>query len=739
MTTVEASAPVPTKFGTFAGVFVPSFLTIMGVIVFLRMGYVVGNAGLLQALAIIALANTISVLTSLSVSAIATNLKVKGGGDYYLISRSLGLEFGGPIGLVLFASQAVSVAFYIVGFAEILVAVLPWLGPHVVWIECLACAVLYVCAIANLDFAAKLQFWILVVLSLSLVSFAVGAILQYDPARAAANAGADFLSKESFWTVFAIFFPAITGFTQGVSLSGDLKKPEKSIPLGTLLAVAISAVVYFAFAVLIAGTVPRTVLQTDFLAMKGVSIVPLLISLGVVSATISSALTSFLGAPRILQALARDNVFPFLGFFAKGDGPAQTPRRATTLTFIVALGGILEGDLNTIAPVVTMFFLMTYGLMNYATFVEAYGNNPSFRPRFRFFHWRASLAGAVLCLLFMLFIHTVAAVIAIFFVLAVYWIVDRTVKETSWGDAKRGFYFSKIKEYLLRLREEPRHLKNWRPQMLVLCGRPESRLPLVRVGLWLEAGRGLLTLANVIPGKVDARMAMRKTEIESIRRFVEDADLPVFWEVLVAPGYLEGVESLVQCHGVNGIKPNTVLLGWADQADKKESFIDVLQTIERLQKNIVIVDEEEDLFETGDPREQELRDITIDVWWRGEKNGGLMLLLAYMWSQNRECRKTRVRLLRLVDSEEARGNNEVHLRDLIDNSRIEADVKVIVSREPWLDVVSAHSANSDVVFFGLNVPDEGGENLFLKTYEPLLKRLSTTVLVHSAEKMDVRL
>ena len=110
MASTENSDTDPRKFGTFAGVFVPNVLTILGVIMFLRTGWVVGQAGLTGALIILGIANLITFLTTLSLSAIATNTKVGGGGAYYLISRSLGLEIGGSIGVPLFLAQAISAA-----------------------------------------------------------------------------------------------------------------------------------------------------------------------------------------------------------------------------------------------------------------------------------------------------------------------------------------------------------------------------------------------------------------------------------------------------------------------------------------------------------------------------------------------------------------------------------------------------------------------------------------------------
>jgi len=734
-----AAPPTKVRLGTFSGVFVPSILTILGVILFLRMGFVMGNAGLLQGLLIVLLANGVSVLTSLSVSAIATNVKVEGGGDYYLISRSLGLEYGGPIGLVLFLAQAASVAFYVIGFSEVLTSLFPLLAPYTMLISLIVCAGVFACAYAELDWAAKVQLWILGALCLGLLSFVIGAIPHFDRALLRANTAPGFAQGLSFWAAFAIFFPAITGFTQGISLSGDLEDPERSIPIGTLAAVGAGLTVYVVFAVLLAGSSTRQALLGNYMVMKETSLVPFLIDVGIVAATLSSALTSHLGAPRIFQALARDHVFPFIGWFAAGHGPSGTPRRATVLTFAIAAYCILQGDLNTIAPVVTMFFLISYGLMNYATFVEDFGNNPSFRPRFGFFHWRLSLVGALGCLLAMLFIHTLAAVVAVAGVYAVYWVVDKTVKETSWGDSKRGFYFSKIKEYLLRLRAEPPHVKNWRPKMLVLCGRPKGRLALVKVGLWLEAGRGLLTLANIIPGEVEERLSIRANEMESADAFVKENRLPVFWEVLVARDYIEGVRSLIQAHGIGNVKVNTVVLGWSEQREKQKDFVDTVQAIDRLGRNVVVVEEAEGLLAKYRAGEKALQDLTIDVWWRGEKNGALMLLLAYLWTESPECRKGSIRLLRLVDSEESVEPTRKHLLELSETSRIPAEVKVVSSQLPWTQIIPLESRETDVVFLGLAMPEEGGEQEFIDLYAPLVERLKTTILVHSAEKLDIRL
>jgi amino acid transporter len=393
-----SAAPAGARLGTFAGVFTPSLLTILGIILFLRLGYLVGSSGLRRTLAVIAVANAISVLTSLSVAAISTNHRVKGGGDYYLISRTLGLGFGGAIGLVLFLAQSVSVGFYCMGFAE--AAAILLLGTDGGLTRLVAGAAvleLFVLTWLGADWATRFQYFVLAALTAALGVFVLGSAGAWDGGLLDANWAAP-LGGLPFWTAFAIFFPAVTGFTQGVSMSGDLANPARSIPKGVLSAVALSVVIYFGCAVLLAGTLPGYVLRGDYLAMKRLAAFAPLIDLGIVAATLSSALASFLGAPRIFQSLARDEVFPVLRGFARGSGPADNPRRAVLLTGSIALAVIGLGDLNRVAPVVSMFFLISYGLLNYATYFEARIKSPSFRPTFRVYHPAVGLVGAIAAL-----------------------------------------------------------------------------------------------------------------------------------------------------------------------------------------------------------------------------------------------------------------------------------------------------------------------------------------------------
>ncbi|MEM9588913.1 MAG: amino acid permease, partial [Planctomycetota bacterium] len=324
---MRATGPSEVGFGTFGGVFTPCTLTILGVIMFLRFGYVVGQGGLIAAILIVVFSKLITVLTSLSLAAIATNTRVEGGGAYFLISRSLGPEFGGAIGLMFFAAQALSVAMYVIGFTEALVAALP-IQADPRFVATLTNIAVFSCVLIGAGWTIKLQLLILAAVLVSLGSFFAGAWQTFDATQLEANLTASFSGGESFWTMFALFFPAVTGIMAGANMSGDLKNPAKSIPLGTLSAVAATAVIYLLQAIFLAGAGSRDALVGDAMVVSSLSSIPGLITVGVFAATLSSALGSMMGAPRILQSLARDRLFSQLSPLAGGSGQSNEPRRA---------------------------------------------------------------------------------------------------------------------------------------------------------------------------------------------------------------------------------------------------------------------------------------------------------------------------------------------------------------------------------------------------------------------------
>ncbi len=724
--------------GTFAGVFTPSVLTILGIILFLRLGYVVGNAGIFRALIIIALANAISVLTSVSLSAIATNIKVKGGGDYYLISRTLGVEFGGAIGIVLFLAQSVSVAFYCIGFGEALSGMIqqtPVYLPQI--IAALAVSFLFIFAWLGADWATRFQYVVMILLASALVSFFWGGLAEWKSATFSAN----WLSEGSglpFWVLFAIFFPAVTGFTQGVSMSGDLKDPGKSLPLGTFLAVGISILVYFGVALVFAGASSGENLSHDYGAMNRVARFGFLVDAGVIAATLSSAMASFLGAPRILQSMAGDRIFPFLMHFAKGYGPTNNPRRGVLLTTGIAFVTIALGNLNLIAPVVSMFFLVSYGLLNYATFYEARAASPSFRPRFRWFDRRLSLLGGLACLGVILAINLAAGAVAMAVLFAIHQYLRRTAGPARWADSRRSYHLQLLREHLLAAAAEEVHPRDWRPQLLAFSNDTPRRAQLLRFASWLEGGSGLTTAVKILEGQGAKMLKLKAEAEEELRNDIRELDLRAFPLVLAVPDFDMALQTLVQGFGIGPLRANTILLNWLDDLPggilgvKELKYSRNLQTAFRLGSNIVIL-KAEDMAWTSKDKETP-SDRRIDVWWRDDATSHLMLLLAYLLTRNEAWEEARIRVLAGGELEDEEGPTEA-LRKTLEDVRIPGEPKTV--QISGTKTIINHSADASLVFLPFRITGKTLVDAFGEPLEELLSHVPNAAMVLAAEDIDL--
>jgi amino acid transporter len=734
--------------GTFGGVFTPSILTILGIILFLRLGYVVGNAGLARALIMIAMANAISVLTAVSLSAVATNLKVKGGGDYYLISRTLGLEFGGAIGTVLFLAQSVSIAFYCIGFGEALAGMLPLTGrllPQI--IAAAAVSVLFVFSWLGADWATRFQYVVMAILGVALLSIFVGGVTRWDSGLAAGN-WAPPQPAPPFWVLFAIFFPAVTGFTQGVSMSGDLEDPGKSLPRGTFMAVGLSAFIYFAVAILFAGGLPREVLVRDYASMTRLASIGSIIDAGVIAATLSSGMASFLGAPRILQSMARDRIFPFLAPFAKGVGATENPRRGVLLSCGIAFATVALGNLNLIAPIVSMFFLISYGLLNYATFYEARAASPSFRPRFRWFDARLSLVGGLACLGAMLAINVAAGAVAIAVLFSIYQYLKRTAGPARWADSRRSYHLQRVREHLLGAAHEPEHARDWRPQLLVFSDDPERREPLLRFASWLEGPSGLTTVVQILEGE-GAKMTRQRDEAEAeLRKDLARIHSAAFPLVVAAPNLSVGAHTLVQAYGIGPLRANTILLNWLEQvpgAEKSKSTRSYGRNLRgafRLGCNILLLDAKEGAWASlaGLPPDKR----RIDVWWWGDRTCRLLLLLAYLMTRSEGWRGARIRVLAaLTDSgeqetpetEDGYESTVEELRKTLEEVRISAEPEVAVNTN--VEAVAEQSANAALVFLPFRLKGDQLVGPFGGRVEDLLAPLPVAAIGLAAEDISL--
>ncbi len=722
----------PGRFSTFGGVFTPCTLTILGVIMFLRFGEVVGNAGILRALIIVSVAKLITTLTALSLSAIATNTKVKGGGAYYLISRSLGIEFGGAIGVVFYLSQAVSVAMYVIGFTEALVAVVPALAAAPRLTATVVNAAVFVCVFIGAGWTIKVQYGILATLILAILSFVFGALRGWDPALLAENWGPSYEKGQNYWTMFALFFPAVTGIMAGANMSGDLKDPGRSIPLGTITAIFFTGAVYLSFAFLLGASSTRDALQSSSLVVADVSILPFLIVIGVFAATLSSALGSMMGAPRILQALGKDKVLPMLRPFAKGSGSAGEPRRATVLSFLIAEAGILLGDLNAIAPVITMFFMITYGAINLATFLESFSGNPSYRPTFKWCHWSLSLVAALLCGGVMLLINAVWAAAAVVIMVGIYKYLQRQELKVSWGDVVSGSVFERVRRDLLKLEDHDYHAKNWRPAVIAMGTGSAERLPLAVLGRRLAGPHGLLMLGQVLTDKAEGMLERHEGVQNAIRKLISDNGLEAFPATAFASDLSSGVSSLIQCSGISAMRPNMVLFGWSDDKEAQADFEENIRSVVRLGRSVAV---SRDRRERSDP--WDMPPGTIDIWWQGQgPNGHLMLLLAHIFCMDPDMRGRRIRVIKMLQSEAGREDTLAHLRELAAEVRIPCEGVVVVG-DDFRKAVQEESGRAALVLLGMPNPCEA-EPGYLGHLESLVGDLPGVVFVYSAGDMNLR-
>ncbi len=740
MNTEDRSAQA--RFGTFGGVFTPCVLTILGVIMFMRSGFVVGDIGLWRGIIILLIAKSITTLTTLSLSAIATNTEVRTGGVYYMISRTLGPDFGGAIGLTLFVSQAVSIAFYVIGFSEALFAVIAPPGSElaaqlaVYHTEQLVSSgmivVLFFVTFKGADLAIRAQYFILAVLLASVVAFMIGGVANFDGGTLSDN-----MSQHSdsvgFWIVFAICFPAATGITAGANLSGDLKDPGKSIPNGTLAAIGFTAVIYLTQLVLMAGNTDKDMLvAAPFESLEAMSVFGPLVIAGVFAATLSSALGSFLGAPRIMQAMGKDRLLAPLEFFGKGYGPADEPRRATVLSLIIAVGIVWLGGLDAVAQVISMFFLIAYGMINLSAFVEGRGGNPSFRPRFKLFGWPAALAGAIGCAVAMVKIDETYALVAMAIAAALYfWLRGRTTSD--WGDAKRGYIFSRTRQNLLLLENMSADPKNWRPVLVVLTEDADQDRQMVQFASWIESQRGLLSVLEVISEPevgLDERLVDRQQRMAKISQQLHSKHIVAFADSVVVDNAAERLDAVIQAYSIGSLRPNTVMMSIPppDQVERRERLAAMLSTVASFDLNVVLY--------KGAPLDGGPKRL-IDVWWHGHRNGSLLALFAYLTQCHPDWNKAEIRMLRIVNTETERADAQSSLTEMMAAARLAVHVEVILSDRPVSELIAERSRRADLVMMGLRQQDIENLRPFMESRDPLLARLPPTLFVLSNGEADL--
>lgn len=725
------------KLGTFIGVFTPTVLTILGVIMYLRMGWVVGNAGMVGAFLIVLLANSITLVTALSMSSLATNMRVGVGGAYFLISRSFGLEVGGAIGIPLYLSQVLSVALYAYGLAEITTLVVD--VPPLV-LKVMACAIIVgvtVVAAKSTEMTLKAQIPIMGLIAISILAFVFGVdwhgpqVPYFGPWTAAGPMGA------GFWEVFAVFFPAVTGVLTGLSLSGDLEDPSRSIPMGVISAVVVGSVVYLSLPFVLGHAAGGELLRGDNLIWTRVAVGGAWLVLpGMAGAVLSSAFGSILSAPRTLQALADDALVPrALGELDEETGePLFGVRLSGGLAFLVAL---LLPDLNAVASTVTVFFLTTYGALNGVAFLETLIGDPSFRPRIRV-GWAFSLFGAVGCFGAMFLINPLACVFALLFEAGIFLFLSRRSLETTWGDARSGLLLTGARFALLQLRATRQDPRNWRPHVLVLSEDIKEDLPALEMAEQVGQHRGIVTLVHVVAGELDGSGPRPDEILAQDRRLLDAEHMKAFAEVAVCPEPRGAAAVIAQANGMAGLQSNTVMFGYRIEqgSERLAELVALSAQMTTLHKSTLVY------LPPAMVKRRGAGEQCIVLWWAGKQNNGdLMLLLAHLLTVSSEWRGARIQLKSVVDDEAQAAERSRELDQLLPEVRIDVSVHVIEkpAERPVRKVIAEHSQDADLVMLGLGTPPKGQEAVYAERMVELLEELPATLLVRNAGEFKGKL
>ncbi|XP_052758040.1 solute carrier family 12 member 4 isoform X4 [Galleria mellonella] len=793
----DAAKPAPpARMGTLIGVYLPCIQNIFGVILFIRLTWVVGTAGAIQGFLIVLTCCCTTMLTAISMSAIATNGVVPAGGSYFMIGRSLGPECGGAVGMLFYTGTTLAAAMYIVGAVEIVLTYMaPWMSifgdftkdPEAMYNNfrvygtglllvmgmvvfvgvkfvnkfatiALACVILSITAVyagifVNFNGNSNLQMCVLgkrllkdihisnctkapkgeleqlfcpnktcdpyysahnvsIVQGIKGLSSGVffdnlqDSFLQLGQYIAYGKEPDDIEQMErptynqvyadlttTFTILIGIFFPSVTGIMAGSNRSGDLADAQKSIPIGTICAILTTSTVYLSCVLLFAGTVDNLLLRDKFGQSIGGKLVVAnmawpnqwVILVGSFLSTLGAGLQSLTGAPRLLQAIAKDEIIPFLAPFAVSSSRGE-PTRALLLTMAICQCGILLGNVDILAPLLSMFFLMCYGFVNLACALQTLLKTPNWRPRFKYYHWSLSLAGLTLCISIMFMTSWFYALIAMGMAGLIYKYIEYRGAEKEWGDGLRGLALSAARYSLLRLEQGPPHTKNWRPQVLVLAKLNNELQPTYRKMLafasQLKAGKGLTVCVSVLPGDFTRRAGEASTARQNLRKCMDDEKLKGFVDVLVAPSISDGLSHFVQTCGLGGLKPNTVIVGWpygwrhseeleASSLPKWHGFLHTVRAVTAA-RMAMLVPKGINFF----PDSTEKISGNIDIWWIVH-DGGMLMLLPFLLKQHRTWKNCKMRIFTVAQMEDNSIQMKKDLKMFLYQLRIEAEVEVV--------------------------------------------------------------
>ncbi len=708
-------------------VFLAGISTILGAVMFLRFGYAVGHVGWLGAMLIILLGHMVTIPTALALAEIATNRKVEGGGEYFIISRSFGTSIGSVIGVSLYLSQAISVAFYMIAFAEAFQPLAPAfeaytgfaMDPRFISFPA-TLGLVAIIIFKGASMGVRMLYVVAATLAAALVMFFLGSPVEgFDPSMASISGTVP--NPDPLVLVFAIVFPAFTGMTAGVGLSGDLANPRKSIPTGTIAATLVGMAVYTAIVTKLVLSAGPVELASDQLIMVQISAWGPIILVGLGAATISSAIGSILVAPRTIQALSVDASLP-IGrlnkWLATGEGAVNEPRRATLATGGIALFVVLLGDVNFVARLISMFFMVTYGSLCAISFLESFASRPSYRPSFRS-RWYISLFGAMICLFLMFQMDPLFAILALLVMAALYLVIARS--STGSGHDLADMFegaMSQLTRYMhvkLQVRSGHEVDRDWRPSVIMVNERTFDRRAPLQLLRWIAHRYGFGTYLHFIPGVLN-----RDTYLESVRQrdrlleLVEGKDNTLFMDTIVSPSMISALAQSLQLPGVSGIANNSIMFEFSIHDER-----DVVTEIVESATFSAATNMSQLVLRHGDHFYGDQKRIHIWLTWNDDTNANVMILLGYILMGHKDWDDSEISVFAALPKNQIVEQRQ-EIEQLIDEGRLPISEKNITylatdDRIEFLDLVASRSADADLSIIGFDGDGlaERGEDLFL--------------------------
>ena len=662
------------KLGT-APVFFTAISTILGAILFLRFGMAVGQLGFGGALIIIILGHLITIPTALALSEISTNTRVEGGGEYFIISRSFGLNIGSTIGIALYMSQAVSLAFYIIAFTEAFEPFFNWfqvnfnilLPRQVISVPTLI-ALSYVILKKGSNIGLKALYIVVAILFVSLAMFFFGKTEFYKAGEFSSNFV--FSNKDSFFIWFAICFPAFTGMTAGVGLSGDLKEPKKSIPRGTIFGTIIGMIIYIFIVYKFSVSLPSEELLGKQLSMSDIAIWgSVVIPLGLGASTISSAIGSVLVAPRTIQALARDRTFPSNKvnlWLRKGIGNNNEPYNATLITVIIAMIFIVIGEVNIVARIISMFFMITYGSLCLISFLNHFGASPSYRPRFKS-KWIISLLGFLLSIWIMFKIDSLYTFLAIIIIVLVYTFLSHVHKERG-GLQKiflgALFQLSRRVQLYLQKNSTQKSEEDWRPAAICVSSNSFQHSKIFSLLKWISYKHGFGTYFHFLKGYYSrTRSFEAKQIVESLIDQHHDQQSSLYVDCMISPSYTTAILQAIQSPSISGMENNMVIFEY--RRNKTESIASLLDNINLIRAGNY------DVCVFSDANMNTQFKNGIHIWIRPIDilNANLMILLGFIILSHPDWRKGHVKIFSVCNEDQMNETRD-SFRELVETGRL---------------------------------------------------------------------